>query len=125
MKMESRKPLTQGIATLHKFHGGKARHIKDYIPTHLEDEQPDSVVIVASGNDLPDGEYDAAIISEIAYDIIECGLRCKENGVGDIYISSVLPRRSFHYQLHRKDINDMLEVKCADNGFTKQQEHNS
>ena len=39
-------------AKLHKFHGRTAREIKSYIPVNLK-EQPQTVVIAASGNGVP------------------------------------------------------------------------
>ena len=45
----------EGNARFFRFHGAKARHVKDYVLSHLEEEQPDSVIIQMGGNDLPTG----------------------------------------------------------------------
>ena len=104
------KGYKAGSATIHRYHGGKIQHIKNYLSTHLQEENPDTVVIVAGGNDLPSREYSSIVISDIADDIINSGLNCRSYGVRDVIISSVLPRSSFYYQLHRKVLNDLLRV---------------
>ena len=42
-------------AFFHKFHGGKARHMKGYVHVHMDEDKPDNVVILAGGNDLDAG----------------------------------------------------------------------
>ena len=114
------KKLKYNRATLHKFNGKKIRHIKRYIPVHLDEEEDrvHSVVIVAGGNDIPVSKSNMSM-STIADDIIEAGLTCRnEYGVKDIYISSILPRCSAYYQLQRKVLNDILKERCELNGFT-------
>ena len=105
------------MTNFHKFHGGKAYHIKSYIHTHLKDEHPDSVVIIAGGNDLPTGDYSLFVLTDISDDIIDAGLVCKEYGVKKVFISSILPRSSLYFQLHRKRLNDILREQCKINGF--------
>ena len=99
-----------GKVTFHRFHGKKARHIKHYIPTHLSEEQPDIVIIQAGGNDLANN---ASNLLDIANNIMEIGQICKRYGASKICISSVLPREDFHYQLRRKDLNELLKNLCV------------
>ena len=80
------KGYKKGAAIIHRFHGGKVHHIRNYLSTHLEEEKPDSVVIVAGGNDLPNGESSSIVIDDIANDIIECRQRSREHGVVDVFI---------------------------------------
>ena len=99
-----------GKVTFHRFHGKKARHIKHYIPTHLSEEQPNIVIIQAGGNDLANN---ASNLLDIANNIMEIGQICKRYGASKICISSVLPREDFHYQLRRKDLNELLKNLCV------------
>ena len=114
------KQLKGNRATFHKFNGKRIHHIKKYIPVHLDEEDDvDSVVIIAGGNDIPVSKSNSASVSTIADDIIEAGLLCRnEYGVKHIYIASILPRSSTYYQLRRKDLNNLLKERCGVNGFT-------
>ena len=62
------KILKGSIAKFHKFNGKKPHHIKGYIQTHLEEDQPDYVAIVAGGNDVPIGKFESVSTSTIADD---------------------------------------------------------
>ena len=101
-----------------RFHGGKARHIKTYLPVHLNEEHPDTVVLAEGGNDLPtDKKADIATITEIADHIIEAGSLCKRFKVSNVYVSSILPRSSPYAQINRRKLNQILKDKCEQNGF--------
>lgn len=104
-----------GKAKFERFHGRTARDIKMYIPQHLSREKYESVVIVAGGNDL---SKDSSSIDQIASDVIEAGLACKEYGVKNVYICSVLPRKSTSYESRRSILNDVLKILCAMFNFT-------
>ena len=102
-----------GEVSLHKYNGKKARHFKTYVTAHMPEEKPDSVLIQAGGNDLPTN----ATVLEIANHIIETGIVCKDMGASRIMISSVLPRRDFHLQLKRQELNKLLESLCEIHNF--------
>ena len=48
-----RRSYTSGSMRIQKFHGARAVHFLDYLPTHLFREKPDTVVLQCGGNDLP------------------------------------------------------------------------
>ena len=48
----NKEHYTQGTAAFHRFHGGKVRHIRNQIETHLQEEGPDAAIIMIGGNDL-------------------------------------------------------------------------
>ena len=100
-----------------RFRGKKIKHIKHYIQTHLDEVQPDRVIIVGGGNDLPVTQLKESPVNRVANDIIEAGRVCEQNGVTKVAISSIPPRQSFHFQLYRKELNDKLRVLCESNGF--------
>ena len=100
-----------------RFRGKEVRHITHYIPTHLNEEHPHRVIILCGGNDLPDRHVENSPVTRIADDIIEAGRVCMQHGVKTVAISSIPPRNSFHFQLYRKELNDLLKVKCDNNGM--------
>ena len=75
---------------------------------------PDSVVIIAGGNDLDGGKTTP---SEIANLVIEAGIVAKLKGASKVFISSVLPRSSFWFQVGRHELNHLLKCQCAANNF--------
>ena len=106
-----------GNASFHRFHGAKVRHIKNYLPTHLAEEQPDLVIVQASGNDLSSGKIKKHSVLEIANHIVDMGHMCKRYGVKRVVVSSVLPREDFYFQLHRLELNNLLRDLCVINNF--------
>ena len=101
-----------GTASIHRFHGGKARHIKHQISTHLDEEWPDIVVIQCGGNDLPTSRQNPKPILEIANHIMDIVEVCRTYDVKEIIVCSVLPREQAFLQLRRKELNDVLRELC-------------
>ena len=87
--------------------------------THLDEQRPESVILLAGGNDLWEcaRRINPTPVREIADHIIEAGKTCKRYNVENIYISSVLPRSSFYLQLKRKELNTILRDLCEENDF--------
>ena len=112
---------TQGKATFHRFHGGKAKHIRNQIETHLQEERPDAAIIQIGGNDLSTfrGEKPTPVV-EIANSILDCALLCKQYDVKDVCISSVLPRKESYMkdtESRRKEVNEILKSLCDVHNF--------
>ena len=111
-----REHYTQGKATFHRFHGGKAKHIRNQIETHLQEERPDAAIIHIGGNDLSAfrGEVPTPVL-EIANSILDSALLCKKYDVKDVCVSSVLPRKESYLkntEERRKELNALLESLC-------------
>ena len=104
---------TNGTAFIHRFHGGKAKHMRHQISTHLDEEWPDVVVIQCGGNDLPTSHQNPKPVLEIANHIMEIVEVCRSYSVKEIIVCNVLPRESFHLQLRRKELNDVLRSLCS------------
>ena len=116
---EFNRQYTAGSAKFHRFHGGKARHIRNQVETHLYEERPDAAIILVGGNDLPTNKNNPIPVWDIASQITDCAMMCKKYGVLDICISSVLPRRGPHIlQQRRKELNDLLCSMCRLHEFT-------
>ena len=55
-----------GHISREKFHGGKVRHIKDYITTHLREKRPETVLLQIGSNDIPTPRSNPVPMEEIA-----------------------------------------------------------
>ena len=108
----------EGFVSFRRFHGGKARHIKQYLATHLEEVAPKTVVIQTGGNDLPTPRQNPMPVETIAQDIIESGEICKYYGVENVLISGVPTRSKSYIQTRCHDLNNILQEMCKQNGFT-------
>ena len=116
-----REHYTQGKAMFHRFHGGKAKHIRNQIETHLQEDRPDAVIIQIGGNDLSAfrGEILTPVI-EIANNIIDSALLCKTYNVKDVCVSSVLPRKESYMKNtedRRRELNMILKSLCDIHNF--------
>ena len=113
----NRKHYSQGKAIFHRFHGGKARHIRHQVETHLHEERPDAAIILAGGNDLPTNRHKPTSIATIANQVMDIALMCKKYEVSHICVSSVLPRREGYMggnmELRRNELNDVLKSLCG------------
>ena len=108
----------KGRVQKHQYKGHKIKDIKKYITPHLDSgELIDTAIIAAGGNDIPKHEHADFSPLAVVEDILEAGTTCVENGVGKVFISSILPRSSFFFQLRRKVVNDLLKRKCRESGF--------
>ena len=108
-----------GTAWFRRYHGGKARHIKHYVSTHLHEERPDNVIIHVGGNDLPTKKYAPVPVAEIADHIIQMAQTCDMYGAKKVCISSVLPRKAKYMQHRCKDLhlcrkNDFIFINNSD-----------
>ena len=112
----NRKHYNQGKATFHRFHDGKTRHIRHQVETHLHEERPDAVIILAGGNDLPTSRHKPSSIATIANQIMDIALMCRKYDVADICVSSVLPRREGYMggdmEMRRNELNSVLRSLC-------------
>ena len=107
----------EGEITLYRYSGGLARHIKEYLKVPLNDATPESVIIQTGGNDLPTPRSNPVPVADIAMDIIKSGLICKDHGVKNICIGSVLMRRPYYTEARCRDLNKILEEECKNHGF--------
>ena len=113
----NRDHYTNGKASFHRFHGGKARHIRNQIETHLQEELPDAAILLIGGNDLSDNRNNPTPVVNIANQIIDSAMLCKNYGVKDVCVSSVLMRKERktnfeHTERRRKELNEILRSLC-------------
>ena len=92
--------------------------MKTYVATHLEEEQPDTVIVLAGGNDLQTKRDNPTPVEDIANHIIEIGNICSTYGVANIIISSVIIRRTPYMVKRWRELNNILKGMCIDFNFT-------
>ena len=88
------------------------------IPT-LENNTPDNAIIHCGINDLlsMEDQLTDETAANVAERIIRCGLVCKEYGVSQIAISSVLHKSGTHLQAITNQINNKLHTWCREHSF--------
>ena len=107
-----------GVVKFHEFRGKTAKNILKYMLSHVLEECPRTVVLVAGGNDMPNRDLPASKIKEIVDYMIEGSLDLKNRlGVENVLISSVLPRKHSDFQGNRHRLNKMLKEMCESNGL--------
>ena len=110
-----------GRANFYRFHGGKARHIRNQIETHLQEEHPDAAIILIGGNDLLTvrGVQPTPAL-DLANQILDSALLCRKYGVKDVVVSSILPRKESYTkdtEKRRLEVNDILRSLCDINNM--------
>ena len=78
------------------------------------DDKPDAIVIHVGTNDI----LNHANHENIARSIINIGLDCKNNGVNEVFISSILVKKNPNLTAIVRRINDMLRDLCEKIGFS-------
>ena len=88
------------------------------IPT-LENNTPDNAIIHCGINDLlsMEDQLTDETAANVAERIIRCGLVCKEYGVSQIAISTVLHKSGTHLQATTNQINNKLYTWCRKHSF--------
>ena len=111
--------LDAGSANIYSFPGCGVKRVTQYLKTHLEEECPHTVVLVAGGNDIPRRRATPKELKDIAELLIEGGQLCRDSyGVSKIVISSILPRTFGEFQGNKHMLNSMLKDLCLENDFT-------
>ena len=81
---------------------------------HISIYKPDATVIHDGTNDI----LNHADHKDIAHSIKDIGLDCKNNGVNEVLISSVLVKKNLNLTVIVRRVNDMLRDLCEENGFS-------
>ena len=108
----------EGAISFRRFPGGKAHHIKRYLPIHLEEVAPKSVIIQSGGNDLPASRgLPPTPLNDIVTTIKESAEICKQFGVKSVFIGGVPIRKKRYVQDRCHELNAQLEAMCVEHGF--------
>jgi hypothetical protein len=108
---------TKMHTTLKTFPGATTQLIRHYMLPHLIEDCPTTLLLHVGTNSLLD---EGKTSTDITDEIVEAGLTAKQLGVKNVLISSIIIRRSGHLswvEKRRKEVNLMLEQRCANNSF--------
>ena len=89
-----------------------AGEIAHYILPTLEEERPDALIINAGTNNLQKRDYDAPTVFQA---IMKIAKTANENGVGQIFISSITARHDQRLQNRANEVNSILKELCSSN----------
>lgn len=82
------------------------------------EESPDVVVIHCGTNDInPRFKQPHLDAEKIANDMIEIGKTCRNNGVNEVFISSIVCRSVEAEMLKVDEVNKMVKDLCIKEGF--------
>ena len=96
------------------YPGATAGEIAHYILPTLEEERPDAIIINAGTNNLQKRDYDAPTVVQ---DIMKIAKTANENGVGQIFISSITARHDQRLQNRANEVNSTLKELCSRNNI--------
>ena len=95
--------LRHGKAFFRSFNGANAKQLRYYIIPILIDDKPDAIVIHVGTNDI----LNHANHEDIARSIINIGLDCKNNGVNEVFISSISVKKNLNLRAIVRRVNDI------------------
>ena len=84
------KELRHGKAFFRSFTGANAKQLRHFIIPILVNDKPDAIVVHVGTNDI----LNHANHENIAHSIINIGLDCKNNGVSEVLISSIMVKKN-------------------------------
>ena len=112
-RIDFNSQLRSGKAFFKTFSGANTKQLSHYIIPTLVDDKPDAVIVHVGTNDILNGAND----NELANSIMKIGIVCKQHGVNDVVISSILVKKSPRLNALVRRVNDQLRDLCATNGF--------
>ena len=113
---EMNKYLTKANAVKYSYSGATSIHLGHYCDVLLN-ENPHSVIIHGGTNDIWGGKKRNASSQQIAQDIVNIGIKCRERGATSIYISSILTTRIQASNRIGREVNKILRLLCVDKNF--------
>ena len=102
---------------LKSFSGAKTEDMKHYIIPSLNEQNPDVIVIHVGGNDINHRNKESINEKELAKNIINVAMICRNSGVPDILISEILPKKSIALTAIIRRVNDEIKELCKEYNF--------
>ena len=93
------------------YSGATAEHLHHYVDIILE-EQPGSIIIHGGTNDIYGKNKNNKTEEEIAIDLVNTGIKCRERGVRHVFISSVMVVNDKVANTKAQNINFILKRYC-------------
>lgn len=115
---ELTRHLNKGRAFIKSFPGANAKDLAHYVIPTLIDQSPDAVVIhVGTNNVKRSNQKPTQTNAEIAEEIIQTGRICRQYGVNEVFISSLLCRSSTFEMKNIREINCFIKERCVRENF--------
>ena len=105
--------MPSGKAFFRSFSGANSKQLDHYIIPTLVDDRPDAALLHVGTNDILSNAND----TELANNIINVGLNCKNHGVSNVFISSILVKKNPKLNPVIQRINYQLRELSEINGF--------
>ena len=103
------KSIVKGKSHIKAFSGSNAKQLNHHIISTLEDDKPDIVIVHVGSNDVNNYNYREVNPIEVAQRIIDIGKTCKNYGVKEVCISSILMKRNIYITKKIHELNDSLK----------------
>ena len=110
-------------AVFAKFPGATARQISVYSAYMTLVEKPETLIIVAGGNDLAlqmreeEGGAGQVDVEVIGNNILDIARGARDQGIHDVFVSGLIIRRGLKNDGFRRLVNDYLKQCCQVEGF--------
>ena len=106
---EFNRVLKKGYAIKRFYPGATASQIKFYVDATLEEDRPDSVIILVGTNNITKKRTQVA--KDIVHEILEIVHKCRNNGVNNVFVSGLISRPQ--YQKMINEINELLRTNAG------------
>ena len=101
----------------HAFQGKNIRLLHHFIQPTAHEDKPDTVLIHIGSNDIIPSKQHNLNIKRADWRIIDIGLQCRECGVKDVIISSIVIKGKFLLTKIIWQLKDLLGEYCVSNNF--------
>ena len=105
---------SKGNIYLETFRGAKCKDMLSYVQPTLDREKSDEIIIPVGTHDVSAKRKKP---SDIADSFISVGKMCRDTGVRNVMIFSLVHRKSPRHQAKINKVNDVLRDLCAIDGF--------
>ena len=105
---------SKGNIHLKTFRGATCKDMLSYVQPTLDRAKSDGIIIHVGTNDVSAKRKRP---SDIADSIISVGKKCRDTGVRNVMISSLVQRKSHRLQAKIYEVNDVLRDLCTTDGF--------
>ena len=106
--------LINGKGYIKCYKGAKAEDLNYHIMPSLLREKPDIVLINIGSNDINFKNL-TIDLCDLAQQIIDLGFLCKQYGVKEVIISSIIPKKSVRLTCLIRELNEKLKNLCEKN----------
>ena len=105
--------MCTGKAFFRSFSGANSKQLDPYIIPTLVDDKPDVALLHVGTNGILSNAND----TELANNIINIGLHCKNHGVNKVFLSSKLVKKNPKLNRIIRRVSDQLRELCKINDF--------